>query len=138
MKYTLLRALLVFDAAVLLLLGGAFMFVPGRMLILFGFNSVPTGINYVVGLFGVVYATLGIGYALAARSPLRNVAWVQVAIARGTVESLFSLVCVMQGWVSFRQAGFSFVLPGLLAVAYVLLYPRPKPVAEGNAAQSNE
>ena len=129
MKRTLLRMLLMFDAVILFLLGGAFMFVPGRMLILFGFHNTPPGIAYVVGVFGSVYATMGIGYVFAAQSPLRNVAWVQVGIARGVAESLFSLVCVVQGWVSFAQAGFSIVVPALLGVGYALLYPRPAPPA---------
>jgi hypothetical protein len=129
MRRMLLRVLLMFDAVLLLLLGGVFMFMPGRMLVLFGFQNIPSGFAYVVGIFGAVYATMGIGYLLVAQNPLRNVAWVQVGILRGTAESLFSLFSMAQGLVTFRQAGFSLVVPGLLAVGYALLYPRPKPPA---------
>src|SRR5689334_20582636 len=107
MRRVMLRTLLVLDAAILFLLGGAFMVVPGRMLLLFGFHGAPPSIAYIVGVFGSVYFTLGIGYVLAAQNPLRNVVWVQVAIARGTAECLFSLLCVAQGIVSFRQASLS-------------------------------
>ena len=126
MRRSLLRLLLVLDAAALLLVGVGFMLVPTRALVLFGFNDAPAGMAFVVGVFGTVYATMGIGYIFAAQNPMRNIAWVQVAIARGAAESLFSIFCVLQGIVTFRQAGFSIVLPALVAIGCAVLYPRPE------------
>ena len=75
--------------------------IPVRVLLLFGFGSTTPGLTFLLGAFGTVYATMGIGYIFAARSPMRNIAWIQVAIARGTAESLFSLYCVATGMVTF-------------------------------------
>ena len=135
MRRTLLRTLLIFDAVVLFLLGAVFIFAPGRSLSLFGFNSTPPGIAFILGVFGTVYATMGIGYVIAAQNPMRNVAWVQVAIARGAAESLFSLYCVLQGVVTSRQAGFSIVFPALIALGCLVLYPRPELPASEPASQ---
>jgi hypothetical protein len=137
MRRTLLRALLVFDAVTLFLLGTTFIIAPMRALLLFGFGDAPRNIAFILGAFGTVYATMGIGYLIAAQQPLRNVAWVQVAIARGVAESLFSAYCVLQGVVTFRQAGFSIILPALVAVGCLALYPRPEPPAPEPSAQPN-
>ncbi len=126
MRRTLLRLLLVLDAAALLLIGAIFIFTPARALQLFGFTDAPANITFIIGTFGTVYATMGIGYIFAAQNPMRNVAWVQVAIARGAAECLFSLYCVFQHIATFRQAGFSIILPALVAIGCLLLYPRPE------------
>jgi len=126
MRRTLLRLVLILDAAALFLIGAIFVVAPARALVLFGFPNAPANISFIIGTFGTVYATMGIGYVLAAQNPMRNIAWVQVAIARGAAECLFSIFCVVQGVVTFRQAGFSIVLPALIAIGCVLLYPRPE------------
>jgi hypothetical protein len=136
MRRTLLRVLLVFDAVTLFLLGVTFIIVPMRVLLLFGFENAPPNIAFIVGAFGTVYATMGVGYLIAAQQPLRNVAWVQVAIARGVAECLFSVYCVLQGIVTFRQAGFSIIFPALVAVGCLVLYPRPEPPAPEPMPQS--
>lgn len=127
MRRTLLRALLVLDAAALILIGAVFIFAPARALLAFGFLNAPANINFIIGTFGTVYATMGIGYVYAAQNPMRNVAWVQVAIARGAAECLFSIYAVATGIVTFRQAGFSIVFPALIAIGCLLLYPTPEP-----------
>src|SRR4051812_25702380 len=101
MKRTLLRALLILDAAALILIGAVFIVAPARALVAFGFLNAPANMNFIIGTFGTVYLTMGIGYVYAAQNPMRNIAWVQVAIARGAAECLFSIFCVATGVVSF-------------------------------------
>ena len=124
MKIKLLRYLLMLDAIVLFLLGAFLIFAPGRVETAFHFQNLPDAVGYIIGMWGCVFATLGIGYAVAATDPLRHRAWVQVGIARGAVECVLGLVYLAHGTVTFQQAGLGIVMAGLLAVAYVILYPR--------------
>ena len=39
----------------------------------FHFQSLPPGVDYMIGLWGCVFATLGLGYIMAAVEPRRNV-----------------------------------------------------------------
>jgi hypothetical protein len=119
-----LRILLVLDSAVLFLLGASFIFAPSQVALAFQFNDLPEGVNYIIGLLGCVFATTAVGYLVAATNPIRHAVWVQVGIARGALECLFGLVCVMRDVVTFSQAGFGIVVAGLVAVAYAILYPR--------------
>jgi hypothetical protein len=137
MKLKLLRYLLTLDAIVLFLLGAFLIFAPSRVEIAFHFQNLPDAVAYIIGMWGCVFATLGIGYAIAATDPLRNLAWVQVGIARGALECLLGVVYLLRGTVTLQQAGLGIVLAGLMALAYIALYPRkPRLVGEKSATPS--
>ena len=73
-----------------------------------------------------MFATLGIGYAVAAADPIRHVVWVQVGIARGALECILGLVYLGRGIVTFQQASFGIIVAALISIAYIALYPRPQ------------
>jgi len=124
MKLTLLRYLLMLDAALLLLLGALLILVPWRVEAAFHFTELPSAVSYLIGLWGCVFVTLGIGYVVAATHPLRHIVWVQVGIARGSLELIVGLVYLARGVVTWQQSGFGLIAAALLTAAYVALYPR--------------
>jgi len=123
MKLSLLRNLLLLDAAVLLLLGLLLIFDPKQVELAFGFKDLPAGVSYILGLWGCVLGTMGAGYVVAASDPLRHRVWVQVGIARGALECVLGLVCLARGIVTFQQAGFGIVVAAIITVAYLACYP---------------
>ena len=124
MKQSLLRNLLLLDAGVLLLLGALLILIPRQVEVAFQFRDLPQGVSYIVSLCGCVLATLALGYSVAARDPLRHVAWVQVGIARSALECIVGVVYLARGVVTFQQADFGIVVAAAIALAYVVLYPR--------------
>jgi hypothetical protein len=124
MKLSMLRGLMMLDAAVLLLLGAILIVAPGSLESVFHFNNLPSVVNYLIGLWGCVFVTLGFGYVIAATNPMRHLVWAQIGIARGGLEMLLGLVYLGRGVVTWQQAGFGIIVAGLMAVAYVALYPR--------------
>ena len=124
MKLTLLRYALMVDAAVLLLLGALLIFAPRQIEAAFRFNDLPVAVSYLIGLWGCVLATLGIGYVVAATHPLRHLVWVQVGVARGGLECLLGVVYLARGVVTWPQAAFGLIAAGLMTAAYLALYPR--------------
>jgi hypothetical protein len=127
MKLTLLRYLLMIDAAVLFMLGALLIFAPRQVEIAFHFQELPPAVSYLIGLWGCVFVTLGFGYVIAATHPLRHLIWVQVGIARGALECLLGVVYLARGVVSWQQAAFGIITAGLITVAYTTLYPRHHP-----------
>jgi hypothetical protein len=123
-SYFALRLFLVVDATLLFVLGLALLFVPDRARLVFHFATMPTSVTYMLGLLGCVFFTLGIGYAIAATDPLHHIAWIWVGIARALLETLFGVICIARGLVTWQQAGFGIVIAGLVAITYALLYPR--------------
>ena len=129
MKLSLMRKLMLLDAAVLLLLGLLLIFVPAKIEMAFRFKDLPAGVDYILGLWGCVLVTLGLGYTVAATNPLRHLVWAQMAIARGLLECLLGAVFLARGVVTFQQAGAGIIVAGLVTVAYVSCYPRTKVAA---------
>jgi hypothetical protein len=134
MNSSLLRKLMLLDAAVLLWLGLFLICFPGRVETAFGFGDLPPGVDYILGLWGSVMATMGLGYAFAAREPACSVLWVQMGIGRGALECFVGLIFLAQGVVTWRQASVGIVLAGLLSAAYLVLYPRRKVLAQPAAS----
>lgn len=124
MKFTLLRGLLILDAAVLFLLGALLIFAPVQVERAFQFKDLPPAVSYLIGLWGCVFATMGFGYLIAATNPVRHRVWIQVGIARGALECVLGLVYLARGTVTFQQAGFGILVAALISVAYLVLYPR--------------
>ncbi len=124
MKLSLLRNLMLLDAAVLLLLGLLLIFFPAHVEAAFRFKDLPVGVHYILGLWGCVLVTLGFGYTVAATNPLRHLVWAQMGIARGLLECLLGAVFLARGLVTFQQAGVGIIVAGLVTVAYLACYPR--------------
>lgn len=130
MKLFLLRGLLVVDAGVLFLLGALMVVQPTEVQRVFHFQELPPTVAYMVGMWGCVMGSLGFGYLVAATDPLRHRIWVQVGILRGGAEFFLGIYYLARSTVTFQQAGFGTLLAGLMALAYILLYPRlPGPTA---------
>ena len=129
MKLFLLRGLLVVDAAVLFLLGGMLIFAPVQVEQAFHFQDLPPAVAYLLGMWGCLMATMGFGYLVAATYPLRYRVWINIGIIRGALECALGIVYLVRGTITLQQAGLGTLVAGLLAVAYVVLYPRqPRPV----------
>lgn len=118
-----LRMLMMMDAVVLTGLGALFIAMPRRIEAAFHFQNLPAGVDYMIGLWGCVFASLGLGYAVAAVDPRRNVLWVQMGIARGMLEVVFGVMCAVRQVVTWPQVGFGILVAGAIAAAYVALYP---------------
>jgi hypothetical protein len=129
MKLTPLRYLLFWDAALLIVLGAALILMPSEVQRIFHFNDRPAAMNYILGLWGCVLASLGLGYLVAAKDPVKNLVWVQVGIVRGALECILGLVYLARGLATFQQAGMAIVLTGLIAFGYVAFYPRGRSAA---------
>jgi hypothetical protein len=124
MKYSPLRILLAVDAAVLGLMGLLLILAPKQVELAFRFKDLPEGVGYIIGLWGCVLVTMAIGYAVAATDPIRHVVWVQVGIARGTLECVLGALYLTWGIVTWQQAGFGIIIAALITLAYIVFYPR--------------
>jgi len=124
MNRSLLRGVMLLDAAVLCLLGALLIVVPRQVGLAFQFNSLPPIVNYIISMWGCALASMGIGYAVASRDPLRHVAWIQVGIARGALECLVGAFYISRGVVTFQQGWFGVAVAALIMLAYTVLYPQ--------------
>jgi hypothetical protein len=130
MKLTLLRYLLMLDAVILAVLGALLIFAPHQIETYFHFNDLPATVSYLIGLWGCVMLSLAAAYAIVSRDPIRHRFWIDIGIVRALLEAIFGATALARGSVNFSQAGVGTMLAAALAIAYLLLYPRPPRVVE--------
>ena len=130
MKLTFLRYLLMLDAVILAVLGVLLILEPQRVETFFHFNDLPPTVSYLIGLWGCVMLSLATAYVLVSRDPIRHRMWIDIGILRALIEAVFGAVSLARGTVNFSQAGLGTILAAGLAIAYVLLYPRPPRIVE--------
>ena len=124
MKHSMLRTVLLADAVVLFALGLLFIVVPGQVGVAFQFRDLPPIVNYIISMWGCGLASLALGYAVAARDPLRHIAWVQAGIARGALECIVGVSYISRGVVTFQQGWFGIAVAAFIMLAYIVFYPR--------------
>jgi hypothetical protein len=124
MKMFLLRGLLFVDAVVLFVIGGLLVFVPAQIERVFHFADLPAAVRYLIGMWGCVMVTMGLGYLTAVSNPLRHRIWINVGILRGILECGLGIFYLARGTVNFQQAGFGTIIAAVMAISYLALYPR--------------
>jgi hypothetical protein len=136
LKLLLLRIVLISDAVVLVVLGVLLLAASPVMFSLFGLGELAPSAQYIAGMWGALMATMGLGYALAAREPGSSQSWVLAGIIRAVLELGVSTAYLSSGVVSLRSAGLGLALALWFALAYAVLYPRAQ--AQTPAGQSTE
>lgn len=135
----LLRIILLADFAVLMVLGLLLIFAAQPMFAAFhldfGDNKALGAARYIVGMWGALMATMGLGYYFAAQNVAQSRTWVMAGLARAVIEVIVSVLCLTQGLVSFRTAGLGMFLALWFAIAYLLLYPRATAVPQSELAE---
>lgn len=133
----LLQLVLRLDALVLFLLGAMLILTPDRAEKAFQFQGLPPMVTYILAMWGCMFITMALGYAVAAGEPVRHLVWVQVGIARGALELILGFIYLSRGLVTWSQAGLGIIAAGAITSAYLILYPRaPKIVrVDASAAQ---
>jgi len=138
MKMSMLRNVLILDAAVLIVLGGCLIVAPHHVSVFFHFTDLPQTMSYLIGLWGCALLTLGAAYVVAATNPVRHRLWIQIGIARGALETVFGAAYLAMGAITFSQAGFGIIAAGAMTLAYIIFYPRQprfvKPLRESTPA----
>ncbi len=112
------------DAGVLFLVGGLLVFEPAQVERFFHFQDMPPAVSYIIGMWGCVMGTMGVGYLVAAIDPLRHRVWVIVGILRGLFEFVLGIYYLVRGTVTVQQVGVGVVVAALITLAYLVLYPR--------------
>ena len=110
-------------AVIGILFGLGFLLAPNQLVAGFGVSLAPSYVQYFLTLLGNVYTVSGIFVILAARDPLKQILWLQFAIASSLLDMIAALVFIVRGNLTFSQVGITFILNIFLVVAFLFLYP---------------
>ena len=118
-----LRVVLIVWAAIAILIGLVFIFFPSQLGSMMGYEKGSAYILYLLELLGVSHIAPCVFLIIAARDPLKNIMWVQLAITWAILVAVVAAYSIMRGFVTFGQEGTALIINAVFAVALLALYP---------------
>jgi hypothetical protein len=124
-----LKVAMIIWAAIAILVGLAYIFIPRQLGEMGGFEKGPAWVAYVLALLGVCFVATGVFVIIAAaQGPLKNIMWVQFSIMMTVLITVVAASAIMRGLVTFAQEGPLLIVNAVFAVVFLALYPwRAKP-----------
>ncbi len=120
-----LKILIIIWAAIGILWGVGMLFMPQQMGAMMGYAT--EGPAYVPYLLASIGASLIVSasFLIAAmtRDLLKNILWVQFAIAGAIISVAVAVYSMLMGFVTFGQAGMAIIIDGAFFIAFLALYP---------------
>jgi hypothetical protein len=119
-----LKVAMIIWAAIAILVGLAYIFIPRQLGEMGGFEKGPAWVAYILALLGVCFVATGAFVIVAAvRGPLKHIMWVQFAIVVTILISVVAASALMRGLVTFSQEGPLLLVNAVFAVVFLALYP---------------
>jgi hypothetical protein len=121
-----LKILIIIWAAIGILIGLGMIFAPQQMGAMQGYatEGVPAYIPYLLASIGFMLVVSS-SFIIAAmtRDLLKNILWVQFAIAGAFFSVVVAAYSMLMGFVTFQQVGVGMIIDGAFFVAFMALYP---------------
>ena len=118
-----LRVVLIVWAAIVILFGLAFIFFPNQLGAMSGYEKATEAELFSMASLGISMIVSGAFVIVAARDPIRNILWVQFAIAWTILIVVVVASSIGRGLVTFSQEGMTLIGNAVFAVALLALYP---------------
>ena len=118
-----LKVTMIVYAVLGILFGLAYILVPRQVGAMFGFEQGPSYVPYILAVLGVSFIAACVFLIAAARDPVKHIYWVKFALLFAVLMVVVILYSVIQGYVSFGQAGMGIILHAIFAVALLVFYP---------------
>jgi len=119
-----LRVTLVIIGVVQIFFGLPFVVAPGIYGVVLHLSSAPTWTTWFFVMNGARFLAMGYGMFLAARDPVKHIAWINAMIGIQALDWLGTIYCLATGAISLAQATDAPFLPVLFIGALLLWYPR--------------
>jgi hypothetical protein len=121
-----LKILIIIWAAMGILIGLGMIFAPQQMGAMQGYatEGVAAYIPYLLASIGASLV-VSASFLIAAMTGdlLKNILWVQFAIAGAIISVAVAVYSMLMGFVTFQQAGMAIIIDGAFFVAFMALYP---------------
>jgi hypothetical protein len=119
-----LKIAMIIWAAIAILVGTAYIFIPDKLSQMGGFEKAPAWADYVMALLGVCFVATGAFVIVTAvKGPVQHIKWVQFSIVVTILISVVAAYAIMRGVVTFAQEGPLLIVNAIFAVVFLALYP---------------
>jgi hypothetical protein len=120
-----LKILIIIWAAIGILWGLGMLAVPQQMGAMMGYaGEGPAYVPYLLASIGVMLIVSASFIIVAVtRDLLKNILWVQFAIAGAILMVAVKAYSMLMGFVTFEQVGVGIIIDGAFFIAFLALYP---------------
>ncbi|MFC1902155.1 hypothetical protein ACFLX3_04435 [Chloroflexota bacterium] len=118
-----LRVVMYIYAAILLLSGLAFIFIPDQMASMYDVTAASGFAKFVLLMVGAIYLAAGVWIMVAAREPLRDINWVKFVITKGTLSIIVGIYAIIVGYVNLNPLLTIIILDAILMILLLAFYP---------------
>jgi hypothetical protein len=118
-----LKVAMIVYAAIGILFGLGYIFIPEQLGTMFGYEEGPAYVAAFAATIGVCLISACVFLIIAARDPLRNILWVKYAILFAILSLAAELYSTIRGYIDFSQSGMAIIIHAVFAVAFLALYP---------------
>jgi hypothetical protein len=119
-----LRVTLVIIGIVQVFFGLPFVVAPGLFSLLLHLPGAPAWTAWFFVMNGARFLALSYGMFLAARDPVKHVAWINAMIVVQILDWLGTMYSILTGAITLAQAATASFLPVIFVVALLIWYPR--------------
>jgi len=119
-----LKILIIIWAAISILMGLGMLIVPEQLGEMQGYGEGPAYVLYLLASLGVMLVVVSSFIIVAVtRDLLKNILWVQLAIAGAILSVAVGVYALLRGFVGFEQVGVGIIIDGAFFIAFMALYP---------------
>ena len=118
-----LKVTMIVYAAIGILFGLGFIFVPHQLGAMLGHEAWPASVAALAAELGVCFVSACIFLIIAARDPLKHILWVKYAIAFAILMLAAGLYSFIMGYITLGQAGMGIIIHTVFAAALLAFYP---------------
>jgi hypothetical protein len=121
-----LKILIIIWSAIGILSGLGMVFMPQQLGTMQGYatEGVASYIPYLLASIGVtMIVSASFLITAVCRGILRNILWVQFAIAGAIFSVAVAVYAMLMGFVTFQQVGAGIIINGAFFIAFMALYP---------------
>ncbi len=116
-----LKVTMILYAAIGILFGLAYIFVPRQLGAMFGHEVAL--VSDLAAPFGVCLVAVGIFLIIAARDPIKHILWVKYAIVFAILSLAAELYSFILGHITLGQALTAIIMHAVFAAAFLAFYP---------------
>ena len=118
-----LKVTMIVYAAVGILFGLAYIFIPRQLGAMFGHEAGPAFVAALAAALGVSFVSACVFLIIAARDPLKHILWVKYVIVFAILSLAAQLYSVILGNIILGQALTPIIIHAVFAAALLVFYP---------------
>jgi hypothetical protein len=118
-----LKIALILWGIIHIFLGLSFIFIPGQIAVVMGFEKLDNSSIYLGALCGLTFVAAAVWLIIAAKDPIHNIKWVNFAVLWSALGVAIQVYLVITGVIGLGQAAYGLIQDSIFTLSFLVFYP---------------